>query len=264
MKSSVIFLSYLCIVFLISSHLAIADETSTAPATGAKRPLTIGAGVAYEDKPYKKYDSDEQYQPIPIILYEGERFFARGQTIGWKITDSDVWELAIIGEYMNYGYDSSDSDFLDSMSDRDPSIGVGGHVIWKPEKLGLKLSAVTDVADESDGSQIVGEVSYTHVTTNGVALTPAASIIWQDEDFNDYYYGVRSREATPVRPAYNADDDINFRLGLNAAYQKSGSRWLYMGGVSYEFLGDEIDDSPITSDDGVFSAIIGIAYQFGN
>lgn len=37
-----------------------------------------------------------------------------------------------------------------------------------------------------------------------------------------------------------------------------------MGGVSYEFLGDEIDDSPITNDDGVFSAIIGIAYQFGN
>ena len=34
--------------------------------------------------------------------------------------------------------------------------------------------------------------------------------------------------------------------------------------VSYEFLGDEIDDSPITNDDGVFSAIIGIAYQFGN
>ncbi|MGI9293924.1 MAG: MipA/OmpV family protein [Pseudomonadales bacterium] len=264
MKISAKFIHICAIVFLLSSHLAIADETSTAPAKGAKQPFIIGAGVAYKDKPYKKFDSDEQYQPIPIILYEGERFFARGQTIGWKVTDSDVWELAIIGEYMGYGYDSSDSDFLDGMSDRDPSIGVGGHVIWKPEKLGLKFSAVTDVADESEGSQIAGEVSYTHVTTNGVALTPAASIVWQDKDFNDYYYGVRSREATPVRPAYNADDDINFRLGLNAAYQKPGSRWLYMGGVSYEFLGDEIDDSPITSDDGVFSAIIGIAYQFGN
>ena len=224
----------------------------------------MGVGIAYEDKPYKKYDSDEKIFPIPIILYEGERFFARGQTIGWNFADSNVWELAIIGEYLYYGYDSSDSDFLDGMSDRDPSIGVGGHVIWKPEKLGLKFSAVTDVADESEGSQVVGEVFYTHQTTSGVLLTPAASIVWQDDDFNDYYYGVRNREVTPVRPAYSADDDINFRINLNAAYQKPGSRWLYIGGVQYEFLGDEIDDSPITNDDGVFSAIIGIAYQFGN
>lgn len=69
--------------FFIQS--ALADETFTAPSKNAKRPLTIGAGITYEDKPYKNYDSDEKYQPIPIILYEGEHFFARRQTIGWKV-----------------------------------------------------------------------------------------------------------------------------------------------------------------------------------
>jgi len=95
-------------------------------------------------------------------------------------------------------------------------------------------------------------------------LKPSASIVWQDEDFNDYYYGVRGREATPARSAYSADDDVNFRLGLQAAYRKPGSNWLITGGVNYEFLGDEIDDSPITNDDQVFSASIGVGYTFGN
>ena len=212
----------------------------------------------------KKYDSDDKTSAIPILLYEGQHFFVRGTTLGWDFADSEVWEYAIIGEYLNYGYDDSDSNFLDGMSDRDPSIGVGGHIILKLEKLGLKFSVVTDVANESDGSQVVGKIFYRHKTGTGLALTPSASIVWQDEDFNDYYYGVRGREATPARRAYSADHDVNFRLGLQAAYRKPGSNWLITGGVNYEFLGDEIDDSPITNDDEVFSALIGVGYTFGN
>lgn len=227
-------------------------------------PFTIGAGVHYRDEPYSKYDSDEETQFLPLILYEGEHFFVRGDTLGWNFANSDVWEYAIIGQYLDYGYDSSDSNVLNGMGDRDPSFGVGGHVIWKPEKLGLKFSAVTDVADESEGSQVVGEIFYRHETGTGLTLKPYASIVWQDEDFNDYYYGVRGREATLARPAYEADDDINFRLGLEAGYRKPGSNWLFTGGVQYEYLGDEIDDSPITSDDKVLSALIGVGYTFGN
>jgi len=249
---------YIACSTLIVAALIFASQSAIA------EPFTIGAGVHYRDEPYKKYDSDEETSLIPIILYEGERFFVRADTLGWDLADSDVWELAIIGQYLEYGYDSSDSDFLNGMSDRDPSIGVGGHVIWKPEKLGLKFSAVTDVADESEGSQVVGEIFYRHETGTGLALKPYASIVWQDEDFNDYYYGVRGREATPARSAYSADDDINFRLGLEAAYRKPGSNWLFTGGVQYEYLGDEIDDSPITNDDAVFSALIGVGYTFGN
>ncbi len=33
------------------------------------------------------------------------------------------------------------------------SFGVGGQVIWKPENLGFKFSAVTDVSGNSDGAQ---------------------------------------------------------------------------------------------------------------
>lgn len=245
---------------LVVCHIAVAEDASSS----AKLPLTIGAGISYIDRPYEDYDSDEKTFPIPIILYEGKHLFARGQTIGWDFTTSDTWELAVIAEYLFQGYEESDSDFLDGMDDRDPSIGVGGHVVWQPNEFGVKLTAVTDVADESDGSQVRGKLFYVSKFGDGFTVTPSFSVVWQDEDFNDYYYGVRASEATMVRPAYEADDDINYRFGLNASYQKPGSRWRYMGGIVYELLGDEIDDSPIVEDDSVLSGFIGVAYTFGN
>jgi len=226
-----------------------------------KRPLTIGIAALYKDKPYQDYDSSEKTSGIPIVLYEGEHFFARGTTIGWDFMDSDTWELAIIGEFLGDGYDSGDSDFLSGMSDRDPSFGVGGHVSWKPENLGLKLVAVTDVADNSDGSQARGEIFYTHKTGNWM-LRPYAAVVWQDEDYNDYYYGVLSSEATLSRSAYSADSDINYRFGMTVVHDNKQSNWMYIAGVRYDLLGDEIDDSSIVEEDNELTGVLGVAYKF--
>jgi outer membrane scaffolding protein for murein synthesis (MipA/OmpV family) len=49
----------------------------------------------YKDKPYKKFDSSEKTSAVPLVLYEGEHFFARGSTIGWDFMDSDDLELAV-------------------------------------------------------------------------------------------------------------------------------------------------------------------------
>ena len=229
-----------------------------------KRPITVGLGILYKDKPYKKYDSSEKTSAVPLVLYEGEHFFARGSTIGWDFMDSDDLELAVIGEFINDGYDSGDSKFLTGMSDRDPTFGLGGHVIWKPDNLGLKLAAVTDMADNSDGTQVRGEVFYAHRTGNWL-LKPYAAIVWQDEDFNDYYYGVRSKETllSIGRTRYSADSDFNYRFGAVAVYQQKTSPWMYIGGLRYDLLGDEIDDSSIVDDDTELTAVLGVAYAFG-
>ena len=260
MKNRLISSLFISAAAILLSQAVMADEFSVG--TG-KRPITIGIGALYKDKPYEDYDSSEKTSGVPIVLYEGAHFFARGSTIGWDFMDSDALELAIIGEIMNDGYDSDDSDFLTGMSDRDPSFALGGHVVWQPENLGLKLAAVTDMADNSDGTQVRGEVFYAHRTGNWM-LKPYAGIVWQDEDYNDYYFGVRTREAIPAirRTAYSADSDFNYRFGAVAVYQRKTSPWMYIGGLRYDLLGDEIDDSPIVDDDNELTALLGVAYTF--
>jgi outer membrane protein len=242
---------------LFLSQSLMADEFSVGK---GKRPLTLGLGYLYKDKPYKNYSSSEKSQPVPIVLFEGEHFFARGATIGWDFLDSDVLELAVIGQFLGDGYDSSDSRALKGNGDRDPSFGLGGQVTWKPENLGFRFSAVQDVADNSDGAQVVGEIFYGYKPNDSLMIKPAAAVVWQSDDYNDYYYGVRSR-AVNADP-YTADSDVNYRLGVVAVYQQPHSHWMFMGGLRYEFFGDEITDSTIVSEDEQLSALIGVAYTF--
>jgi len=241
---------------LFLSQSLMADEFSVGK---GKRPFTLGLGLLYKDKPYKSYDSSEKTQPVPIVLYEGEHFFARGATIGWDFLDSDALEVAVIGQFLGDGYDESDSKALKGNGDKDPSFGVGGQVTWKPENLGFRFSAVQDITDNSDGAQAVGEIFYTHKAGPWL-LKPAAAVVWQSDDYNDYYYGVRSRAVNAN--AYKADSDFNFRLGAVAVYQQPTSNWMFMGGLRYEFFGDEITDSTIVSEDEQLSALIGVAYTF--
>jgi outer membrane protein len=241
---------------LFLGQSVMADEFSIGK---GKRPLSLGLGVLYKDKPYKNYSSSEKSQPIPIVLYEGEHFFARGGSIGWDFLESDALEVAVIGQFLGDGYDESDSKALKGNGDRDPSFGVGGQVIWKPEDLGFKFSAVQDITDNSDGAQVVGEIFYRY-KSGPLMITPAASVVWQSDDYNDYYYGVRSRAVNSA--PYTADSDVNYRLGVVGVYQQPNSHWMFMGGLRYEFFGDEITDSTIVSEDEQLSALIGVAYTF--
>lgn len=241
---------------LFLSQSVMADEFSVGQ---GKRPLTLGLGVLYKDKPYRNYSSSDKSQAVPIVLYEGEHFFARGATIGWDFLDSDALEVAVIGQFLGDGYDESDSKVLRGNGDKDPSFGVGGQVIWKPENLGFQFSAVQDISDNSDGAQAIGQVFYKYHAGNFM-ITPAASVVWQSDDYNDYYYGVRSR-AKNANP-YTADSDFNYRLGVLGVYKQPNSQWMFMGGLRYEFFGDEITDSTIVSEDEQLSALIGVAYTF--
>ena len=243
-------------VGLFVSQSVLADEFSVG---SGKRPITLGLGMLYKDKPYKNYDSSEKSQPVPIVLYEGQHFFARGGTIGWDFMDSDALEVSLIGQFLGDGYDTSDSKALKGNGDRDFFFGMGGQVVWKPENLGFKFSAVQDVADHSDGAQAIGQVFYKY-KSGPFMVTPAASIVWQSDDYNDYYYGVRSKAVNAS--AYTADSDFNYRLGVLGVYQQTNSPWMFMGGLRYEIFGEEITDSSIVSEDEQLSALIGVAYTF--
>lgn len=224
---------------------------------------TLGLGALYKDKPYRGFDSSEKTSLVPLVMYEGDNFFARGGSLGWKFVTRSPWEVAVVGEFLGDGYESGDSNYLRGMSDRDPSFGLGGHVIWKPTDLGLKLTAVTDVTGNSEGSQVRGEVFYT--MSNGPwHFKPMAGVVWQSEDYNDYYYGVKPREAIPVigRFAYSADSDLNYRLGATLVYSQKNSPWMFLLGARYDFLSDEIDDSPIVSEDTELTAVAGFGYRF--
>jgi outer membrane protein len=250
---------------LVSSAILLTTSNALAGKLSSKRdpkPITLGAGVIWEDKIYRDFDDDDKTSVVPVIFYEGERLFFRADTLGWKLFKSDAWEIAPILELGQEGYDSSDSDFLDGMSDRDPWIGVGGHVIFQPNSFGARLSAAGDVTDESNGGRVVTEGFY-DTRIGNIKLNANIGTIWGSEGYSEYYYGVESNEVIPnIRPAYDPDTTLSYFAGGSAVYQKEDSPWMLIGFLRYTFFDDDIDDSPITSDDQMAAVGVGIAYTF--
>lgn len=70
----------------------------------------------------------------------------------------------------------------------------------------MKASAAADVLDNSNGW--VGELSVFHKMQIGrLSLTPALGVLYYDENFSDYYYGISESESRRSGLAsYSAQD----------------------------------------------------------
>ena len=53
--------------------------------------LSIGAGAAYNESPYRGYN--ENTKAIPLISYEGDTFYVRQTTLGFILSQSEKNEL---------------------------------------------------------------------------------------------------------------------------------------------------------------------------
>ena len=248
----------------LAASAAYADELLAPPSTGAKIPFSLGAAVVYKEKPYRNYDDDEKVQLAPLIVYQGERFFFRGANFGWMFVNRPNIEFAVLGEIRNDGYDSGDANILQGMDDRDPTLDGGARFTWRPDggPFAFSLTAVHDLTDEYDGYELRANGSYTLKPNDNWTVRLGVGVVQQSDDLVDYYYGVKASEARPGRPAYSGDDTTNFRLQTIASWRPDGSRFTYIFGGRYEFLGDEIEDSPIVSEDKQWLAVVGFTYTF--
>ena len=78
---------------------------------------------------------------------------------------------------------------------------------------------------------------------------------------NRINHGSNSSEAIPgTRPRYSPDEEMAYDLSGVMIFQQDTSPWLVAAGAKYTFYGDEVDDSPITSDDSELSLFFGVGY----
>lgn len=245
----------------LTVHPAMSSEATIETET---RRTTLGVGVIWRDKPYEDFESSDRWSPIPLILYEGKRFFVRGGNAGWKFIDSKTWELAVIVEAQDDGYDESNSNALNGMDDRDPWIAAGAQLKWQPNKFGLKFAAASDIVQESEGQQVNFDIFWQDANEHGWIANYSIGAVWHSDDYVDYYYGVKRSEAIPgVRPFYQPTDEFNYYVGGVLLFQYPGSRWLGALAARGTYLGDRIQDSPIVNEDYELMGLFAIGYTFG-
>lgn len=220
-------------------------------------------GVAVLSKPEYSGSDENEVVAAPLISldYKDTVYFKfnRAGVWFWKPKDTGVRFGALVKP--RKGWSSGDGDSLKGMDDRDDSIEAGVNMEWKIERAKFEAGYLTDVSDKSDGNSGFFKFNYALVQQPKFQLMGLVGFEHLDKDVSNYYYGVKGSEATASRPAYKADADWIYSLGLVAMYGFA-ERWTLIGGAVYSRLGDEMDDSPIVEDRNNTLGALGVAWRF--
>lgn len=198
---------------------------------------------------------------VPLIMYEGERVYLRGNRAGLRLVDKPGFKLEAVAQAALVGYRGDDGTYLAGMVRQNP-LNAGFSAIV-PTGLGeFSLDVLTDVSNGQNGAQVTGMWARTW-QFGKLNLRPSVSLTGYSADYANYFYGVQSGEVLPGRPAYLPGASGSLGLGLNSSYRVSTNGYLY-GSVGLNYYSGSIQNSPIVDRSSVFTAFGGYVYSFGN
>ena len=250
-------MKYLLILFLCFS-LSMSEET--------KKPLEayIGAGPYFQTQPYE--DADMKTVASPVIFFDNSLLYIRWTRVGFyflgESSEELSWGLSLTAQPRPYGYRSTDADILAGMENRKTS-WEGGISFAASNRYGyVELLVVNDLLNNSNGMVSTLEIGK-KIKTGAWTFVPAASVIYYDSSFNNYYYGVTQSEEDLLigRTAYQAKSGINYALQTYIMYDVT-EQWHLFGNLRADYHDDAVTNSPIVDKQMMFSGLVSLLYSF--
>ena len=242
------------VTFALFTISAIAQDENE----GYHNGFSAGPGVIVSDKPYKGMGTETHV--FPFVMYQGQNFYLRGPNFGYKIYDTDKLTFDALLSWRFDGYDADDSSDLDGMDDRDMTAELGASISYKDGFGVTRFSFLNDILGKHDGHVLRLSYGKTFRRKN-LTLTPSVGLKWQSENFVNYYYGVRSKESRPSRPTYHPSDALNPFMSFRLTY-KLNEQWDIFSSFLYQWLDNEISNSPIVDQTYQTSLMFGVIYGF--
>ena len=230
----------------------------------------LGLGAALIDSPYAGEGS--RVRAFPLISYEGERIFLRGISGGVHLYQSQQVTLDVILSARLQGFDIDDLGYSELLingvdanllSDRDDGLDAGFRATFASSWGSISLEAIHDISNASDGYEISFDYRYrwsfdkTVVVANAGASQMSAHLA-------DYYFGILGEEIERGVTAYSPGSVVVPRIGLTVTYPVQSMKWQLLGSVGYQFLPNELRDSPLLEpdSDGFGRAVLGLSRRF--
>ena len=252
------------------SQFSVADATITHdnPHFGDKGwEVSVGIGVlSATDSIYQRDDDDYEkgiYIPLDLTWY-GENFHftadeKEGLLLGYTLARNNNW--ALDGILSPRGAGPFDNDLLEDLDDRDIDFHAGVRYTQYGEDNVIKLEASKDISNTHDGFILSASYEQEWQIKNWI-VSGGVGIGYVSEDMIDYYFGVNNSEATADFPQYDADETTIASISARAEYPVN-ENWVFNTQLTHAFLGDEITDSSITTnDDGLTVFTTAMVYQF--
>jgi outer membrane scaffolding protein for murein synthesis (MipA/OmpV family) len=219
----------------------------------------LGLGVGVMQKAYRGIDTDTI--AIPIIIYDSEWIGVRGGSISLKLPSAGPVSFALSADFSNDGYEASDSDFLAGMDEREDNFWLGATAKWETSVADFSTTWSTDVSGNSEGQKFAISAERAFESGN-FEFAPRLGAQWLDDNYVNYYYGVRAHEATPDRSFYVPDSTVNFEAGFRTTYKLPAYRSSVFLDLSVHSLGSSIADSPLVDGSTEERIFVGFVRMF--
>lgn len=201
----------------------------------------LGATVGFERKPYR--DFDDKAQLLPVLFYENRWIKLAGATLDVKLPSNDAITWGPRVKFTGEGYEDKDSPFLEGMTERKSSFWAGGAVSWDMRWATLSAEVLADASGNSKGTRMSLGLER-RFSVGSFDVTPRIAAHQVDKKYTNYYYGVRSEEATALRPSYGGKSTTNLEVGLQIGYMLTPEQRVTLD-LSTTQLGTNIKDSPL-------------------
>ena len=259
------------VMTLTASSLLIALApfgTAFAEGESKGKPATshIGVGINLTSNPQIYKGLEDNARAGLHLQYRGERFNVTQESLSYRFLNRGNFHVEALAKSESRGFDKDDITELNGLHNRDDSLDFGLRTGYKTAYGVLSLDATTDISDTHKGHEAdlrFGPDFYSESPSGNrsFGLGLVAGVKWQSDEVVDYYYGVKSSEATASRTAYKGKAAVTPYIGLDGKANITKKITL-TGSVLYMDQPDEITGSPLVDDGHDVVVNAGLTYWF--
>jgi outer membrane protein len=243
-----------CAAAAVPSY-ASAEEHAGSPWSGY-----AGAGVMM----FPRYTGGRASESIavPLLMFEyKETVYVDLLRAGVRMWSSADRKLAVgVAAEPRFGFRGGDGARLAGMSRRRDSIEAGPSVEWETVVASFNFAWFGDVAGTSGGNSLRTSAYRQLVDSAQWDIGGYAGLERVSSKITNYYFGVRSGEATAGRASYQPGAATHLTMGLSATYKLSDRHGLLLGAQT-TYLGGAAAASPIVETRHAVIGYLGLGWR---
>ena len=236
----------------------------TLNAADAKQKVTIGLGPYIQTQPYKQ-DTTPILVPSPVIFFDNSLFYIRWSRFGMyflgKKEKDFAWGFSITAQPRTYGYTSNESKALEGMDERKTTFEAGIAFSATLDDKYIESMLLTDILRRHDSWIFKTEIGDKY-HFGKLNFYPSFIIIYQSQQFLNYYFGVKNSEKIDkIRPAYTPTDGVLIGAQTYIRYPLTKKLSTFIN-IRTDLIPQTAYNSPIVSKRYIYSGLFSLIYTF--
>jgi len=255
----------------LATPLAIIMAASLAPAWTQGNIATddiniIGVIVAGGESVYDDTGTSGT-ELYPLVYYRDGKFKITGKEATYDLAAYGNFSISALGDLRIAGYDANETGLVQGMEDRENTAELGAQVAYTLGRFEVRAKTRFDVLGKHEGYDVALESSYEVQPWLGNFTRAYGGVAFRSEDLVNYYFGVGPDEVvvptstSAGRPAYMPGEATVPYVGVLIGQALTEKVMIGVLG-HYQWLPNEISDSPIVDKNNEAALLVMLGYVF--